>query len=323
MSYFVLQLSAHMLRYLLFFTLLPFWGCSSTDSTATARDNEAFFGNKASRSDTTSPQRITMPPLPATLNFAGEAVPLDRDDVREALENELTVNTFRHASTIGVLRRIERWRPLIEKTLKSNEIPTDFIYLAVAESEFDNNAQSPAGAVGMWQFMPPTARDYGLHIDNDADMRRDPQLATEAASRYLKWSHARLKDWTLVATSYNRGLTGTQNALRDQQANNFWDLYLNPETARYLYRILAFKVILENPEAYGFFLPTAGQYQPYQFTTEKVYADLNLVSFAKARGTTYRTLRQLNPWFNNSSTYLLRIPTNSSYEIRVPEGATK
>ncbi len=273
-----------MTRYFLLFTLLPFVGCSSPDSNAIARDAEAFVANKPARNDTTPPQRIALPPLPKTLTFAGETVPLDREEVREALEYELTVNTFRHSSTIGILRRIERWRPLIEKTLSENEVPTDFIYLAVAESEFDNNARSPAGAVGMWQFMPPTARDYGMHIDADADMRRDPRLATEAASGYLKWAHARLKDWTLVATAYNRGLTGTQNAMRDQQTDNFWDLYLNPETARYLYRILAFKVILENPESYGFFLATAGQYQPYKFTTEKVYDNINLVSFCQRAG---------------------------------------
>ncbi len=315
----------NMSRYILFFNLLFCYGCRSQDATPPAAEGERlpFAERTAIYPVDGAPQHVSMPPLPDTLTFAGERVPLDRDDVREGLERELVVNTFGHSRTIFIMKNIERWRPLIEKTLRENDVPTDFIYLAVAESEFENTAQSPAGAVGMWQFMAPTARDYGLHIDDDVDMRRDPKLATEAAARYLKWAQARLKSWPLVATSYNKGLTGTQNVLKYQQTDNFWDLYLNSETARYFYRILSFKVILENPEAYGYFLNSEEQYRPHQFKMVKVERDTDLVAFAKANNTTYKELRRLNPWFNNTTDYRLRVPANFSYEIRVPEREAK
>ncbi len=297
------------------------YGCLSQDANPpVVKDERVPFADRTAIVPVDGqPQHVTMPPLPDTLTFAGVRVPLDRDDVREGLERELVVNTFGHSRTIFIMKNIERWRPLIEKTLRENDVPTDFIYLAVAESEFENTAQSPAGAVGMWQFMAPTARDYGLHIDADVDMRRDPKLATEAAARYLKWAEARLKSWPLVATSYNKGLTGTQNVLKYQQVDNFWDLYLNSETARYFYRILAFKIILENPEAYGYFLHPEEQYRPHRFKVVKLDRDTNLVAFAKANNTTYKELRRLNPWFNNTTDYRLRVPANFSYEVRVPE----
>ena len=265
------------------------------------------------------PQLVSSPPLPAVVTFAGDTIPLHRSDVKEALEYELITNTFRHSRTMTILKEIERWRPLIEKTLHENQVPVDFIYLAVAESEFDNNALSYAGAMGMWQFMKSTAKDYDLEIDRDVDMRRDPKLATEAASKYLKWAYTKFNDWTLVAAAYNRGVSGIEGNLEDQQTDNFYDLHLNPETARYVYRIIAFKLILENPEAYGYFIKPEEKYQPYNFRVEVVDEDIdNLVTFARERNTTYRELRLLNPWFNNTSSYKLNVPRNGAYEIRVP-----
>jgi membrane-bound lytic murein transglycosylase D len=304
--------------------LLLLFGCSSNTSTNTpapADERATAVISGISKSDNPAhPQFVTIPPIPASVTFAGEEVPLHREDVREALENELIVNTFRHSRTLYTIKTIERWRPLIEKTLQENGVPQDFIYLAVAESEFDNNAVSFAGAMGMWQFMEATAKDYGLQIDKDVDMRRDPKLSTEAASRYLKWAHGLLNNWTLVAASYNRGVSGMQNALKDQQTDNFWDLHLNPETARYVYRIIAFKLILEDPERYGYFMRPEDQFKPYQFTTVRVEQDIdNLVTFARAHNTTYKELRQLNPWFNNTSTYKLSLPKKGAgYDIRVP-----
>ncbi|AHM58457.1 lytic transglycosylase [Flammeovirgaceae bacterium 311] len=274
-----------------------------------------------------APQFITTPPLPQSISFAGENIPLHRTDVREALENELTVNMFRHSRTMLALKNIERWRPLVETTLRENGVPSDFIYLGVAESELDNNAESYVGATGMWQFMEATAKDFNLHIDKDVDMRRDPKLSTEAACRYFRWAYEQFGSWTLVAASYNRGVSGIQKALRDQQSDNFFDLHLNQETARYVYRILAFKLILENPEAYGYFLKPEDKYQPYTYYLETVDKDIDdLVTFAKNRNTTYKELRLLNPWFNNSSSYKLNVPRKSTYEIRIPadkEGLAK
>ena len=265
------------------------------------------------------PQYVTAPPVPAVVTFAGDTLPLHREDVREGLEYELIVNTFRHSRTMTVLKNMERWRPLIEKTLEENQIPVDFIYLAVAESEFDNTAESYAGAVGMWQFMEKTAKDYDLDVNKDVDMRRDPKLATEAAAKFLRWSYTHFNDWFLVAASYNRGLSGIKNNLKDQQVDSFFDLHLNPETARYVYRIIAFKLILENPEAYGYYIKPEEKYKPYVFSIETVDSDVDdLTSYAKARNTTYKELRTLNPWFNNTSNYKLNVPRKGRYEIRVP-----
>jgi membrane-bound lytic murein transglycosylase D len=308
-----------------FLSLLLLFACNSEEPAAqVVLDN---FEDKSTevevRTGTSNnpkpPQYVTSPPLPLTVTFAGDTIPLHRDDVREALEYELIANTFRHSRTMVILKEIERWRPLIEQTLQENQVPVDFIYLAVAESEFDNNALSFAGAMGMWQFMKSTAKDYDLEVDRDVDMRRDPKLATEAASNYLKWAYTKFNDWALVAAAYNRGISGIEGNLKDQQVDSFFDLHLNPETARYVYRIIAFKLILENPEAYGYFLKPEENYKPYNFRTEVIEEDIdNLVTFARERNTTYRELRQLNPWFNNTSTYRLDVPRNGRYEIRVP-----
>lgn len=322
-----------MLKYLLapsgFFLLVVFLlGCNSKDSysqvqqRAQGAKNEGQHTLSPRAADTGgSPQYITSPLIPKSVVFAGHPIPLDRDDVREALEHELTVNMFRHSKTLTVMKNIERWRPLIEKTLEENGVPKDFIYLAVAESEFDNTAQSYVGAVGMWQFMEATAKDQGLYIDKDADMRRDPKLATEAACKYLKWAYSIFNDWTLVAASYNRGVSGIQNVMKDQQTTSLFDMHLNPETERYVYRIIAFKLILENPEAYGYFLKPEERYKPYNFTTKTVKEGevIDLIAFAKNHNTSYKELRKLNPWFSNTSSYSLTVPKKMSYQIRVPD----
>ncbi|HXA01523.1 MAG TPA: lytic transglycosylase domain-containing protein [Cytophagaceae bacterium] len=269
--------------------------------------------------DTVS-QCIRSVPIPKQIIFAGDTVPLERTDVREALEAELMVNTFRHSRTLLIIKNVERWRPFVTQVLKDMEIPTDFLYVAVIESEFDNNAISFSGAMGMWQIMKPTARDYNLKINQDVDMRRDPKLSTEAAAKFLKWSNSNLHNWTLTAASYNMGMKGISDRLKEQKVDNFFDLHLNSETARYVYRILAFKLILENPKAYGYFVPENEKYAPYKFTTIIVTENIdNLVDFAKQHNTTYKELRLLNPWFNNTTDFKLRASKNEPYEIRIPE----
>jgi hypothetical protein len=304
-----------------------FLACDSPQPQAPPNSGAANFADPSQEAEVSTkvisgnkPQAVSTPPLPNELTFAGEVIPLDRDDVREGLENELLVNTFRHSRTLGIIKSLNRWRPLIEETLKNYQVPTDFLYLAVAESEFDNNAASYAGAVGMWQFMEGTGKDLGLEVDKDVDMRRDPVLATQAACNYLKNAYENLQSWTLVAAAYNRGVRGINDALEEQKVDNFFDLHLNSETARYLYRILAFKLILENPEAYGYYVKPEEYYQPYVFFTDSVRSDIdNLVTYAKEHNTTYKELRILNPWFNNTSNYKLRVPRNTTYAIRLPK----
>jgi membrane-bound lytic murein transglycosylase D len=265
-------------------------------------------------------QRITSMPIPETVIFAGDTIPVQRQDVKEALENELMVNTFRQSHTLKIIKNFERWKGFVSELLKNSEVPEDFIYLAVIESEFDNNACSYAGAMGMWQIMEKTAKDYDLIMTRDVDMRRDPRLATEAACRFLKWSHNQLGDWVLTAASYNVGVNGIKNRMEDQKVDNFFDLHLNSETSRYVYRIIALKLILENPEAYGYYVSPDEKYPPYKFSTITIDKDIrNLVDFARENQTTYKELRQLNPWFNNTSDFKLSVPKKKTLEIRLPQ----
>ncbi|MFN6943635.1 MAG: lytic transglycosylase domain-containing protein [Cytophagaceae bacterium] len=266
------------------------------------------------------PQKIRSVPIPKSVTFAGQEIPLDRSDVREALEYELMVNTFRHSHTLKLLKNIERWKPLVLEILREHNVPEDFIYLAVAESEFDNNAQSYAGAVGMWQFMEGTAKDYKLVVNKDVDMRKDPKLSTIAACKFLTTSYEAFNDWILTTASYNRGIKGIKNRLEEQKVDNFFDLHLNPETARYVYRIIALKIILENPELYGYFLSSDEKYKPYKFKTITITDDVSsLVDFAQQHNTTYKELRLLNPWFNDALNLKLKVGKKEAFELRVPE----
>jgi membrane-bound lytic murein transglycosylase D len=303
------------MKLFIYFLLLStfFFSCNNSSSS----DPEV---DKKKVNIPSGPQCIASVPIPKLVTFAGDTIPVDRPDVREALEAELMVNTFRHSHTLSIIKNVERWRPLVSGILKETEVPQDFLYLAVIESEFDNNAQSYAGAMGMWQIMESTAKDYKLKMNNDVDMRRDPKLSTIAASKFLKWSYGNLNNWTLTAASYNVGVKGMKNRLEDQQVDNFFDLHLNSETARYVYRIIALKLILEDPKAYGYFVEDNAKYAPYQYRTITVKENINnLVDFAKKYKSTYKELRLLNPWFNNTSNFTLKVAKKDSFEIRIPE----
>ena len=269
-------------------------------------------------------QRINSVYIPEVVLFAGDTIPINRPDVREALEYELVVNTFRHSQTSLTIKKIERWRRFVSDILREVSVPEDFIYLAVIESEFDNNAVSFAGAMGMWQIMEKTAKDYQLEVSRDVDMRRDPKQATLAAARFLKWANSSLNNWILTAAAYNVGVKGMKDRLEKQKVDSFFDLHLNTETARYVYRILALKLILENPEAYGYYITDQEKYSPYLFEVLTIDKDIdNLVDFARLHNTTYKELRRLNPWFNNTTNFKLQIAKNHKYEIRVPNKEAK
>jgi soluble lytic murein transglycosylase-like protein len=263
-------------------------------------------------------QRVESVPVPANLSFAGEIVPLDDADVRERLERELIQNSYKHAATLIVLKREGRWKKLIQEELKANGIPEDFFYLAVAESELDVYAASSVGAHGVWQFMKTTAKEFGLEISNQVDQRRDVLLATRAACKYLKQSYNKFGNWTLVAASYNRGMSGMEKAITAQKENSYYDLYLNQETYRYIFRILALKVIIENPESYGFHVPASEKYKPYDVQTVEVAQTIkDLAAFAKEKKTNYKTLKTLNPWLNDHDTYKL-VVAKTPYQLWLP-----
>ncbi|MEJ8755950.1 lytic transglycosylase domain-containing protein [Pontibacter sp. H259] len=261
---------------------------------------------------------IRSPAVPTTLSFAGEPVPLHVPDVAERLDRELLVNSYLHATTLLGLKRMQRYEPEIKALLKENDIPEDFIYLALAESLF-SQVTSPAGAAGFWQLMPDTARGYGLIVNSEVDERFHVRKATFAAIKYLKSAKSRFGSWTNAAASYNRGMGGIGRALQQQGVDNYYDLYLNDETSRYMFRILALKEILGNPQKYRFELSAGEGYQPLPTRTVKVTSTIpNLATYALEHGTNYKTLRLYNPWIKD---YTLTVAQGKEFELMLPAKA--
>ena len=268
----------------------------------------------------TSPQVQTIInfPLPDQMDFAGEEVPLHETDVAERLDRELMSLSYYHASTLLVLKRSQRWKSWIQTKLAKEDIPIDFFYLAVAESNLSNTAVSYARAGGMWQLMPETSREFGLEISSYVDQRRDPYLAVEAAIRYIKRAHKQLPNWTLVAASYNRGPRGILDALESQQVSSYYDLYLHEQTYRYVFKILAYKLILSDPEAYGFSFSSSDLYHPWELEEVSVSKSIpSLPAWGKKQGVTYKVIKQYNPWIT-SIDYSLPVKAGTSYIIRLP-----
>ena len=256
-------------------------------------------------------------PIPEKLSFAGETVPLKDPDVRERLERELAVNCHRHAGTIMILKRCGRWEKKLKNILKQNKVPEDFFYLATAESDL-LNVTSPAGASGFWQFMKGTATQYELEVTDHIDERLDPEKAAGAACTYFTKAKDQLGSWTLAAAGFNRGTTGIANALKEQKVKSYYDLYLNEETYRYVFRILALKLIIEKPEAYGFKLKKEDYWQPFQTKELEITETIeHLPDYAIKNGTTYKVLKRLNPWLKNTD-YKLEVPEGSKYRILLP-----
>lgn len=252
---------------------------------------------------------------PEEVTFAGQPVPLDVFGVREKLDRELLVNTYWHSNTFLTFKRANRWFPVIEPILKANGVPEDFKYLAVIESGL-TNAVSPAGARGFWQFMTSTGKEYGLEISDEVDERYHVEKSTEAACRYLLDAYEKYEDWSLVAASYNMGMAGVNRQLERQKATNYYDLLLNAETARYVYRILAIKEILNNSADYGFILRPRDLYEPYKTRTVTVDSTVNdFAQFAIDQGVTYNVLKTLNPWLRES---YLKNRGGKVYEIKLP-----
>ena len=192
--------------------------------------------------------------LPDTLFFAGEEVPLEMFYVREALDRELSVNTYWHSSTLQLMKRSYRWFPMIDSILKKNGIPRDFRYLAVIESGL-SNVISPSNAVGFWQFLKGTAKEYGLEVSKDVDERYNRVKSTQAACEYFLDSYEEFGNWALVAAAYNAGKKGISRRMEKQQASSYYDMLLSDETSRYVYRILAMKLLrIPYPKLEGFYL---------------------------------------------------------------------
>ncbi|MBS3808218.1 MAG: lytic transglycosylase domain-containing protein [Bacteroidales bacterium] len=253
--------------------------------------------------------------MPDTLYFAGERVPVDYFDVREDLDRELLVNTYWQSHTLLLIKRANRYLPLIDSILGANGVPEDFKYIPLIESEL-TNAVSPAGAVGLWQFLRGTGRDYGLEINTQVDERYHVEKATEAACRFFKESYRKFGSWTLAAASFNYGRSALNRQLKRQEAESYYNLILNQETARYIYRILALKMILEDPEKYGFHIRPHDLYYPVP--TRRVQVDTavdNFAKFARDHSINYKYLKILNPWLRES---YLKNPDGKTYQINIP-----
>ncbi len=254
--------------------------------------------------------------VPSELDFAGEKVPLGTGDVLERLEREIYVNAYWESNMILLMKRSAKYLPDIERILKENGIPDDFKYLAMAESGL-MNVGSPAGARGFWQILESTGKEYGLEISKHVDERYHLEKSTSAASKYFKKAHAKFGDWTAVAASYNMGQTGFAKRQEEQLHRNYYEMYLNDETSRYLFRILAFKVIFENPGSFGFHLRESDFYQNPPLRTVEVNQDIkDLPRWAKQQGSSYKNLKLYNPWLRGQD---LNVKRGKVYEIKLPE----
>lgn len=250
------------------------------------------------------------------ITFAGERVPLEMFNIRERYERELLSTCYFHSNTMLLVKRSSRWFPVIEPILRKYGVPDDFKYLCVAESTL-TNAVSPAGAVGFWQFMERTGKEFGLEINKDVDMRYNVELETEAACRYFLKSYEMYHNWTLVAASFNAGTRRLNKFLKEQKVHSYYDLLMADETERYIFRILAFKTILENPEQYGIYVSKNLEYQPFRYKT--VVVDKSVESwadFAIEHDITYKLLKIFNPWLRSNS---LKIRKGEVYEIKIPK----
>jgi len=267
--------------------------------------------------------------IPLKLNFAGEEVPIQRYDVKESFDRELLVNTYWQSQTILFIKRANRYFPIIEPILAEQGVPDDFKYLSLIESSFMPRAKSPAGAVGLWQFMRATAREYGLQVNSEVDERYHIEKSTLAACKYLKKMEAHYGSWTLAAAAYNAGRAGVNKQLSRQNTDNYYDLLLGEETGRYVFRILAIKEILSNAEQYGFFVKEQDLYPVIETIDYDINTGIkNFADFAQKYGTTYKELKNMNPWLREAyltntskKTYTIKLPKHSEEFINKPQEA--
>lgn len=297
-----------------FTALVLLWGVISI-FTFSNKDDEAT-NDKKYLEDLYSKYGVYAIPLPENLSFANEKVPIEYFDVYENLDREFLINTYWHSQAFLYIKKSARYFPVIEPILKQYNVPDDFKYLCVAESGL-TNVVSPAGASGFWQFMKSTGVKYGLKINDEIDERYNLEKSTIAACKYLKDCFAYYKNWTLVAASYNAGMGGIDNQIKKQKADTYYDLLLNDETSRYVYRIIAIKTIMQNPLNYGIHYRKKDLYPP--IPTEKVIIDTtinDLVQFSIKNEINYKLLKYFNPWLRQNT---LTVTAPEKYTIILPK----
>ena len=262
---------------------------------------------------------VIVPALPTQLSFAGERVPLENYDTRESLLRELMVSSYMHSRTLITLLNSRRYFSIIEPILERNGVPVDFKYLCVAESGLDPNIVSPAGAAGLWQIMPGTGRDFGIETGSEVDERYNIEKATEVACQHLLKSKEKFGTWTLAAAAYNLGDAGVEKRMGLQAGvSDYYDLWLPDETRRYVFRILSFKLLFDNPVAYGYMVGDDDYYKVLDDYHIVTIAEKNIKwpEFAAQHGTTYKMLRELNHWIRD---YAYANAKGKTLSVKIPD----
>ena len=275
----------------------------------------AFYVSNVASKNTAETYNIRALKIPDGLTFAGEKVPTERFDIKERMDRELLVNTYWQSNGLLLIKRAHKYFPIIEPMLKKYGLPDDFKYLAVAESGLENNSSS-AGAAGFWHFLKSSGREYGLEVNRNVDERYNLEKATKVAADYLKKSKERFGTWTLAAAAYNAGNARISRNLKKQQVDDYYDLLLNSETSRYVFRIVALKEVLSNPKKYGFEFDDEDLYTLPKTRTVKVDTVItNIVSFAKQFNVNYKELKLHNAWLRENK---LNNKSRKLYEIKIP-----
>lgn len=277
--------------------------------------NAVYVSKIESPKNTAETYNIKALKIPDGLTFAGEKVPTERFDIKERMDRELLVNTYWQSNGLLLIKRAHKYFPIIEPMLKKYGLPDDFKYLAVAESGLENNSSS-AGAAGFWHFLRSSGREYGLEVNRNVDERYNLEKATKVAADYLKKSKKRFGTWTLAAAAYNAGNARISRNLKKQQVDDYYDLLLNTETSRYVFRIVALKEVLSNPKKYGFEFDEEDLYTLPATRTVKVDTVItNIASFAKSFNTNYKELKLHNAWLRENK---LNNKSRKMYEIKIP-----
>jgi len=270
----------------------------------------------AQQTSSTLFSNVFSPDIPSSVTLCGKTIDLDRTDLYERFDRELSSVTYTHGTTMLIIKRANRYFPEMAPILKANGVPEDLLYLACVESSLNPRAYSPAKAAGFWQFIASAAKEYGLEVNDEVDERYDIEKATAAAARYLKKSYERFGDWPSAMAAYNGGNARISRELASQREDSSLDLYLVEETTRYPFRVMAMKTIMENPAAYGFKLRADQLYQPRKYRIVKVSGAVeSWPDWARSQGINYRILREENPWIRSKK---LTNKTGKTYKVRIP-----
>lgn len=304
------RLSSYVLFLAVALTFVLFASYTERDETETTTKT-----SKTSHEGRMLPQEIRSVDVNKQYSFASENLPMSNFDAVERLDRELLVNSYWHSSTVLNIKSAKRYFPVIEPILAAHGIPDDFKYLAVIESNL-RNVTSPSGAKGIWQIMKPTGEHYDLEINGEIDERYHIEKATEAACKLLKDYYDEFGSWTLTAAAYNMGETRMRAHLAEQRATNYYDLNMNPETSRYIFRIMAVKEILMDPESFGFFIEPDEMYEPLEYRTVEVDETVeDWAVFAEEQGISYRMLKVYNPWLISGK---LTCSGKKVYQVKLP-----